>query len=455
MLTICTIAIGAMLTAEVIKQHQQMSLSVARLAAMGDLCLQPLLCLRLCLALFVRATLLLFIAVACVGKGIAAPEFSAAYQSSQDFRQWQQHALQLLQQSLLQDELAVTAVLQEAQAQPFSSQLQSQFQLQYQLPLKPGYLRQQWRFRLQNQQYQTELTADLLLPEATSGKAVTNNKPAVLLLHDHGAEFRLGRHKYLPAAFFQEPALVTHWQQRYFSGVALAELLVGAGFVVLVADAPGFGERDALRYDEQQRLAARLLAKGLSLAGVMAREDQALARWLAKQTGQGVMAVGFSMGGFRALQQAALTAEVTGAVSIGWFNSLRFLRADQNNFSKGQSSFYLIHPGLNQALDLPDQWLLAAPKPLLILMGAKDPLMPPAEVAQAFQTLSLGYHFATEQNAVGDKLTNSEPRSTAAWCHRPALATDAASGHDAGHWYQQRLLGFLQNYSLLCSNKSN
>lgn len=380
------------------------------------------------------------------------PVFRSAYQPQLDFPAWQQQGQLLLRQSLLLDELTLSAsLLSEQLRQP------SPHQRAGQKSAGQPYRHQQWRVQLSNSQYQTELTADLLWPvqqtspsasppasPSATQQAAERGKPAVLLLHDHGAEFRLGRHKYLPAALSPLPALTAQWQQRYFSGVALAELLVSAGYPVLLTDAPGFGERDALQYDEQQRLAARLLARGLSLAGIMAREDQALARWLASQSGQPVVAAGFSMGGFRALQQAALSEHVAAAVSIGWFNSLRFLRSADNNFSKGQTSFYLTHPGLYQALDLPDLWLLAAPKPLFVLMGAQDPLMPPEQVRQAFATLAQGYQAAKGHNA-----------AEAALCARPQLATDAASGHQAGHWYQQRLLQFLQDYSRTCSKRSN
>lgn len=380
------------------------------------------------------------------------PVFRSAYQPQLDFPAWQQQGQLLLRQSLLLDELTLSAsLLSEQLRQP------SPHRRAGQKSAGQPYRHQQWRVQLSNSQYQTELTADLLWPvqqtspsasasasPLASQQAAERGKPAVLLLHDHGAEFRLGRHKYLPAA------LTAQWQQRYFSGVALAELLVSAGYPVLLTDAPGFGERDALQYDEQQRLAARLLARGLSLAGIMAREDQALARWLASQSGQPVVAAGFSMGGFRALQQAALSEHVAAAVSIGWFNSLRFLRSADNNFSKGQTSFYLTHPGLYQALDLPDLWLLAAPKPLFVLMGAQDPLMPPEQVRQAFATLAQGYQAAKGHNATGAQLS-----AEAALCARLQLATDADSGHQAGHWYQQRLLQFLQDYSRTCSNRSN
>ncbi len=51
----------------------------------------------------------------------------------------------------------------------------------------------------------------------------------------------------------------------------------------------------------------------------------------------------------------------------------------------------MLHPGLFQQLDVADIAALAAPKPLLILAGADDPLVPKASVQDAFAQLQLLY----------------------------------------------------------------
>lgn len=259
---------------------------------------------------------------------------------------------------------------------------------------------------------------------------------AVILLHDHGAEFRIGKDKWLPPALSDQPELVSQWQQKYFDGVAIAELLRAQGYLVLLADAPGFGARGPILYAEQQQLAANLQAQGASLAGLMAREDQAAAAFLARQPGvTGIAAVGFSMGGFRAWQLAAVSADVNAAVSVGWFNSLKFLREPSNNFSRGQTAFYMIHPGLYRQLDLPDIAALAAPKPILLLHGEQDPLMPPAQVKVAFQQLKSRYQ----------------------QCGAPApeLVIAKGQGHRFGDGLQQQMLHWLarlQSPAAGCSN---
>lgn len=352
----------------------------------------------------------------------AVPLFTAAYQDGADFRHWQQQTRQLAEQSLLSPPAVLTARLLQTTHQPH-------------------YQQASWQVTLQFGHEQVVLPVDLLLPQQ-----LDKTKPALLLLHDHGAEFRLGRHKYLAAGQSPLPELTRRWQHKYFDGVALAPWLAGAGYPVLVADAPGFGERGPIRYADQQQLAASFLARGGSLAGRVAREDQALAVWLSQQLQQPVLAVGFSFGGFRALQLAALEPAVRGAVSIGWFNSLQFLRQPDNNFAKGQTAFYMLHPGLYQALDLPQFWALAAPKPLLVLMGALDPLMPPAQVTSAFATLQ--HYYQACRPSSSDRLAGKA---------KPAalLRTAPDSGHHAGVWFQQQLQQFLAQFaaeSVVCSN---
>jgi dienelactone hydrolase len=320
-----------------------------------------------------------------------------------NFRQWQQHAKALLNNALLLPPADPALIAAAARINPQDKTSTEQWRLQLWQPL------------------------DLYLYKPVTLRQSPVN--AVILLHDHGAEFRIGKDKWLPAAQSQVPELVAQWQQKYFDGVAIAELLRAQGYLVLLADAPGFGERGPLQYAEQQQLAANLQAQGVSLAGLMAREDEAAAAFLARQPGvKGIAAVGFSMGGFRAWQLAALSADVDAAVSVGWLNSLQFLREPTNNFSRGQTAFYLIHPGLYRQLDLPDVAALGAPKPLLFLHGDKDPLMPLQQVDVAFKRIQLRY----QQCGVTV----------------PTLQVAQGQGHRFGQPLQQQMLQWLAQLQL-------
>lgn len=301
-----------------------------------------------------------------------------------DFHQWQQQQRQWLRQAYLWPE-----PLPQVKAERLSRTDQGAF------------WREHWQLQLLTPVWQQIW---LLIPKTANP---AQPKPAVLLLHDHGAEFRLGKDKWIRPLAQTKLPLAQQWANKYFSGNFVGEQLAARGFVVLAADTIGFGERGPVAYAQQQQLAANFLARGRSLAGFAALEDLQLAAFLAAQPlvkkGQ-ISALGFSMGAFRVWQLAALSEHINAAVGIGWFNQFGKLTVADGNFSKGQSSFYLLHPGLLAQLDLPDMLALAAPKPLLLVMGGKDPLMPQAGIQQGFQQLQQGYQACSSIAAAGLQL---------------------------------------------------
>ena len=200
--------------------------------------------------------------------------------------------------------------------------------------------------------------------------------PAVLLLHDHGSAFAIGKEKVITP--WDDPARAAEaaaWQARLYDGVSLGEALVARGFAVLAADALGWGSRQGNGYDAQQALAANLMQFGLTLAGVIAAEDAQLVRWLARHPAvdaRRVGVLGFSFGGYRAWQAAALCPEVAAGVAASWMGRLGDLMRPGGNQLRGQSAFAMLHPALGGRLDYPDVAGLAAPKPMLFLSGRHD-----------------------------------------------------------------------------------
>ncbi len=254
-------------------------------------------------------------------------------------------------------------------------------------------------------------------------------RAGVLLLHDHGAFFAIGKEKWLaapPQALAQRSSAIspshtpspahapspadtassadtaTHsntaespwpaalrWQAKYFDGHAIADELAAQGYLVLVADSVGFGEHGQMQYAEQQQLAAHLLATGHSLAGLAAVEDLQLAAFLRSQLGadKPLISLGFSMGAFRAWQVAALSDEVDASAAICWFGRWQDMVQVGSNLDKGQTAFYFLHPGLNARYDIPDLVSLAAPKPLYLINGGQDALMPVDGVLHGYRQL--------------------------------------------------------------------
>ncbi|MET9993369.1 dienelactone hydrolase family protein [Streptomyces mutabilis] len=220
--------------------------------------------------------------------------------------------------------------------------------------------------------------------------------PAVLLLHDHGSRFDIGKEK-LVRPWYDDTRLAAavDWADRHFDGRFPGDELARRGYVVFCADALGWGDREPLTYERQQALASNLFHLGSSLAGLLAREDQRAAGFLAgldRVDARRVAAAGFSMGGYRAWQTAALSDDVAAAVSVCWMTGLKGMLVPGNNTLRGQSAFHMLHPGLARHLDLPDVASIAAPKPMLFLGGEQDPLFTAEGVRTAYARLRSVWH---------------------------------------------------------------
>ncbi|MDN3269798.1 dienelactone hydrolase family protein [Streptomyces sp. MA15] len=215
--------------------------------------------------------------------------------------------------------------------------------------------------------------------------------PAVLLLHDHGSRFDIGKEKAV-RPWYDDARLASagEWAGRHFDGRFVGDELARRGHVVLCLDALGWGERGPLAHEQQQALASNLFHLGSSLAGLHAREDQRAAAFLAgldRVDARRVAALGFSMGGYRAWQVAALSDDVAAAASVCWMTGLREMMVPGNNTLRGQSAFHMLHPGLARYLDIPDVASIAAPKPMLFFHGGRDALFPSGGVRAAYDRL--------------------------------------------------------------------
>ncbi|MEF2072907.1 CocE/NonD family hydrolase [Consotaella aegiceratis] len=215
--------------------------------------------------------------------------------------------------------------------------------------------------------------------------------PGILLLHDHGGEFRIGWRKVASAPEEHLSPIAEAARTRHYGGIPPATTLTRAGFAVLVLDAFGWGSRQTGEWGGQQALAANLMQLGQTPAELVAAEDVAAADWLARQdfidAGR-VGAFGFSFGGFRAWQVAALSPSVRAFCSFSWMARRLMLLQDGNSLTRGQSAFWMLHPALSALADFPDMAGAAAPKPALFRCGDADPHMPVAAVEAAYRDLA-------------------------------------------------------------------
>jgi dienelactone hydrolase len=216
--------------------------------------------------------------------------------------------------------------------------------------------------------------------------------PAALMLHDHGARFDIGKEKLIePWGDEAKLATARAWTKKYFSGRFPGDALAQRGYVVLAVDALGWGDRGPMTSEAQQALASNSFNLGSSLAGTMAFEDARAAEFLAAQPAVArgkVAAVGFSMGGFRAWQVAALSDAISAFVVVNWMATTDGLMVPGNNQLKGSSAWNMLHPGLVRYLDFPDVASLASPKPALFYAGESDGLFPAASARAAFAKMA-------------------------------------------------------------------
>ena len=213
--------------------------------------------------------------------------------------------------------------------------------------------------------------------------------PAVLLLHDHGARFDIGKEKVIEP--WDEPAQrlqsAREWVDHSYGGRFIGDELAKRGYICFTTDALNWSDRGGAGYEGQQALASNLLHLGMSLAGLIAHEDLRAAEFLAAQPEvdpKRIAAMGLSMGAFRTWQVAALSDHIAAGVAICWMGTDNGLMVPGNNQTGGQSAFTMTHPGLFNYLDYPDVASIACPKPMLFYNGEQDELFPVPSVREAY-----------------------------------------------------------------------
>ena len=292
--------------------------------------------------------------------------FPLAWRKGQDPAAWQRRARERFEEHLIEP----------ADRTPFRAEIVEERQ-------GPGYRRRQLIFNVTRN---SRVRATMLVPDGGGPF------PAALLLHDHGARFDIGKEK-LIEPWYDDARLASAraWSAKYFGGRFLGDHLASRGYAVLAVDALGWGDRGGLTYENQQALASNLFNLGSSPAGLMAREDARAAALLAtvpEVDPRRIAAVGFSMGGYRAWQVAALSDRIAATVSACWMTGLKEMMVPGNNTLRGQSAFSMLHPGLYRHLDIPDVASLAAPRPMLLVDGADDPLFTAEGVAVAHRKMA-------------------------------------------------------------------
>jgi dienelactone hydrolase len=219
--------------------------------------------------------------------------------------------------------------------------------------------------------------------------------PAVIVLHDHGAHFSIGKEKVV-CPFLEASERIkdaSEWVSQCYGGRFIGDELAKRGYVVFAMDALYWGDRgpaEGVSYGDQQAFAANLLQLGMSWSGVIAQEDLRSAEFVAglpEVDPDRIGAIGLSMGANRTWHLAAGTDRIKAGAAICWLTTTPGVMVPGNNQTVGQSTFSMLHPGSPNWVDYPHTAAIACPKPMLFFGGEQDGLFPVESVKDAFQTL--------------------------------------------------------------------
>lgn len=274
---------------------------------------------------------------------------------------------------------------------------------------RDGYVAQKIAFNINRWE---RVLAYLLTPDSP-----TTSYPAILLLHDHGAHFTIGKEKMVKPFGVDSLTLADadDWVAKCYDGVYVGDELAKKGYVVLSTDALFWGdrapspmpyepsERNKQLYDRQQALASNMLQMGTSWGAWITWDDIRSAAFLAHLpmvNADKVGCLGFSMGSYRSWMLAALSDDIKASASICWMNDTEHLMTIENNQNKGGSAYSMLIPGIRNIADYPQVASLAAPKPALFFNGTRDKLFPVDGVKASYEVMQKAW---AEQGAA-DKL---------------------------------------------------
>lgn len=288
----------------------------------------------------------------------------------------------------------------------------------------------------------TRVNIYLLIPD-TKGP-----KPAILMMHDHGGHFLIGKEKMIspiargPVAGRSKGNIIpgvsdtlvvndaNRWAEQCYGGQFFGDYLAKNGYVVACGDGLFWGERgrkEGVRKDKLNEFAGNLMGMGYCLSGITSAEDSYLAEWLASLSEvdpERIGCTGFSMGAYRAWMASALTDAIGPTAAVCWMTTT------DNQFSweygRENGGYANTLPTLRHYLDHPDVASIACPKPLLLINGETDKLFKRPGVESAYATIKAVY----ESQGEGDKFSSAIlPMSH--WC---------------GPEVQERVLSFFDSY---------
>ena len=235
----------------------------------------------------------------------------------------------------------------------------------------------------------TRVPAYLLVPDG-DGKF-----PSVVMLHDHGAHFQIGKEK-MVRPFNDNPEIISDadlWVEKCYDGRYVGDYFARNGYVVLSVDALFWGDRgcaEGIDYDRQQALASNFLQMGASWGAYINMDDMRSVEFLSSLPfvdRERIGCLGFSMGAYRSWMLSSMTDLVKVSASVCWMNTTEYLMTVDNNQNKGGSAYSMLLPGIRKYMDYPHVASIACPKPSLFFNGSRDKLFPAAGVKDSYRQM--------------------------------------------------------------------
>lgn len=235
----------------------------------------------------------------------------------------------------------------------------------------------------------TRVPVYLLVPDG-DGKF-----PSVVMLHDHGAHFQIGKEK-MVRPFNDDPAIISDadsWVEKCYDGRYVGDYFARNGYVVLSVDALFWGDRgcaEGIDYDRQQALASNFLQMGASWGAYINMDDMRSVEFLSSLPfvdRERIGCLGFSMGAYRSWMLSSMTDLVKVSASVCWMNTTEYLMTVDNNQNKGGSAYSMLLPGIRKYMDYPHVASIACPKPSLFFNGSRDKLFPAAGVKDSYRQM--------------------------------------------------------------------
>lgn len=247
--------------------------------------------------------------------------------------------------------------------------------------------------------------------------------PAVLLLHDHGAHFSIGKEK-LIRPLSTAPSWLKHdaaeWVAKCLDGAYVGDSLARAGYVVLAVDAPGWGSRmqHSLVTDSLLLCLQNGDMKALKpLNKYLFNQQESIYHHLMDSLGHTwfeetiigdkqaldflcslpvvdttkIVCFGFSMGACRSWALAAADTRIAACAYSNWMTTRASLAEHNPRQLTGPSSFSMRIDGAFPGLDYPEVAAQIAPRHQLMMVGENDHLFTKESMDSAAQLIRLSY----------------------------------------------------------------